>query len=135
MNKFSTRRRKEIPPSSHQDRFFTLAMWYLLITHAREQRLNLADTGITDAGVPCLSPLTRLRDLSLFFCSVNDSSLSSLRILTRLKQLNLDTRCYYSYWVRVACLRGRKRSRFSLINFGLHFSHLSFVAFSVSQTC
>lgn len=62
------------------------------------QRLNLADTGITDAGMAHLAPLTRLRDLNLFFCQITDAGIAPLMGLTALVRLNLDTRC--------ACVRG-----------------------------
>lgn len=59
------------------------------------QRLNLADTGVTDAGVMHLAPLTRLKDLNLFFCAVTDAGLDPIATLTSLIRLNLDTR-YHS---------------------------------------
>lgn len=56
------------------------------------QRLNLAETGVTDAGMATLATMTRLKDLNLFFCSVKDQGLSCLSTLTGLTRLNLDTK-------------------------------------------
>lgn len=39
-----------------------------------------------------LAPLTRLRDLNLFFCHITDAGLAPLATLTGLVRLNLDTR-------------------------------------------
>ncbi|CAN0349148.1 unnamed protein product [Ectocarpus sp. 12 AP-2014] len=39
-----------------------------------------------------LAPLTRLRDLNLFFCHITDAGLGPLAALSNLVRLNLDTR-------------------------------------------
>ncbi|CAN0475475.1 unnamed protein product, partial [Discosporangium mesarthrocarpum] len=54
--------------------------------------LNLGDTEVTNAGLAGLYPLTQLKSLSLFFCSISDMGLGPVAALTGLTHLNLDTK-------------------------------------------
>lgn len=54
--------------------------------------LDLADTDLTDAGMPKLSMFVNLTRLSLFYCNITNAGLRHIAKLKSLEVLNLDSR-------------------------------------------
>lgn len=54
--------------------------------------LDLADSDISDLGMVQIAKFTKLKRLSLFYCSISNRGLRHLSILTELRVLNLDSR-------------------------------------------
>jgi len=54
--------------------------------------LGLADTDLTDRGMPHIAKFTKLTRLNLFYCHISNFGLRNLAKLENLEVLNLDSR-------------------------------------------